>query len=76
MSQNFNIGTNVRIVTLPTYVKTADPMPMLRSPSCLELGAIGMILDRKPGNYWVIKFGQSSFLLEDRYLEVVGSEST
>jgi hypothetical protein len=76
MSQKFNIGTNVRVVALPTYLKTADPMPMLRSPSCLELDAIGVILDRKPGNYWVVKFNRGAFLLEDRYLEVVTGEST
>ncbi len=71
MSQEFNIGATVRIIALPTYLKTAEPMPMLLSPSRLELGAIGLITDRKPGNYWVVKFDRSSFLLEDRYLEVV-----
>jgi hypothetical protein len=76
MSQKFNIGTNVRVIALPTYLKTAEPMPMLRSPSCLELGAIGVILDRKPGNYWAVKFDRNAFLLEDRYLEVVENEST
>ncbi len=76
MSQKFNIGTNVQISALPTYLKTADPMPMLRSPSVLELGSIGMIIDRKPGNYWVVKFSQGTFLLEDRYLEVINNEST
>lgn len=73
MSQEFNIGANVRIIALPTYLKTAEPMPMLLSPSRLELGAIGLITDRKPGNYWVVKFDRSSFLIEDRYLEVVNS---
>ena len=73
MSQEFNIGTIIRVIALPAYLKTADPMPMLRSPSYLELGKVGVIIDRKPGNYWVVKFEQSSFLLEDRYLEVVSS---
>ena len=76
MSQKFNIGTNVRIIALPTYLKTADPMPMLRSPSALELGSIGLIIDRRPGNYWVVKFNQGAFLLEDCYLDVVAPEST
>ena len=76
MSQKFNIGGNVRVVTLPTYLKTAEPMPMLRSPSCLEIGAIGVILERKPGNYWAVKFDRGAFLLEDRYLEVVTREPT
>jgi Protein of unknown function (DUF3148) len=73
MSQEFNIGTTIRVIALPAYLKTADPMPMLRPPSLLELGEIGLIIDRKPGNYWVVKFDRSSFLLEDRYLEVVNS---
>ena len=76
MSQKFNIGTNVQIIALPTYLKTADPMPMLRSPSVLELGSIGLIIDRKPGNYWVVKFNQGAFLLEDCYLDVATPEST
>jgi hypothetical protein len=73
MSQDFNIGATIRVIALPTYLKTADPMPMLRPPSAIELGEIGMITARKPGNYWVVKFGHSSFLLEDRYLEVVNT---
>jgi Protein of unknown function (DUF3148) len=70
MSQEFNIGTIIKLVRLPAYLKTADPMPMLRPPSALEIGAIGLITDRKPGNYWVIKFDRGSFLLEAGYLEV------
>ncbi len=70
MSQEFNIGTIIKLVRLPAYLKTADPMPMLRPPSVLEIGAIGLITDRKPGNYWVVKFDRGSFLLEAGYLEV------
>jgi Protein of unknown function (DUF3148) len=73
MSQEFNIGRKIRIIALPPYLKTADPMPMLRPPSLIEMGEIGLITDRKPGNYWVVKFGRSSFLLEDRYLEIVNT---
>ncbi len=68
MSKKINIGTNVKLVALPTYLKTADPMPTLRSPSLLEIGELGLIIDRKPGNYWVVKFDCGMFLLEDRYL--------
>jgi hypothetical protein len=70
MSQEFNIGTKIKIAMLPAYLKTADPMPMLRPPSLLELGEIGLITDRKPGNYWVVKFDRGSFLLEEQYLVV------
>jgi Protein of unknown function (DUF3148) len=71
MSKEINIGTNVELVALPTYLKTADPMPTLRSPSLLEIGIHGLVIDRKPGNYWVVKFDRGMFLLEDRYLVAI-----
>jgi hypothetical protein len=71
MSQEFDIGVTIKIISLPSHLKTADPMPMLRSPSLLSIGQIGLITDRKPGNYWVVKFDRGSFLLEDRYLEPI-----
>ncbi|MDB9457694.1 DUF3148 domain-containing protein, partial [Dolichospermum circinale CS-545/17] len=30
MSPQFPIGSKVRVVSLPPYLKTAEPMPMLR----------------------------------------------
>ena len=71
MFKELNIGTNVRLIALPTYLKTADPMPMLLSPSLLTLGTSGLIIGRKPGNYWVVKFDRGAFLLEDRYIEAI-----
>ena len=71
MFKELNIGTNVQLIALPTYLKTADPMPMLLSPSLLTLGERGLIIGRKPGNYWIVKFARSAFLLEDRYLEAI-----
>jgi hypothetical protein len=46
-------------------------MPMLRPPNLLSVGDLGQIIDRKPGNYWVVKFDRGAFLLEDRYFEAV-----
>jgi Protein of unknown function (DUF3148) len=71
MSQDLTIGMTVQLVMLPPYLKTADPMPMLRPSNLLEVGAEGIIFDRRPGNYWAVKFDRSSFLLESRYLEIV-----
>jgi Protein of unknown function (DUF3148) len=73
MSQEFNIGTTIRMIALPTHFKTADPMPMLRPPSTIALGETGLITDRQPGNYWVVKFDRGSYLIEDRYFEAVSS---
>ena len=74
-SNNFRIGDRVKIVALPDYIKTAEPMPMLRSPDVLALGEAGTIIDRRPGGYYGIRFIQGAFLLESRYLELIENSS-
>ncbi|MBD2628602.1 regulatory protein SipA [Trichormus variabilis] len=69
MSPEFPIGSKVRVVELPPYVKTADPMPMLRPPNVISLGEEGIVLDRRPGGYWGVRFGQGAFLIESQYIE-------
>ena len=65
----FEIGDRVRLTALPAYVKTAEPMPMLRSPDVLTIGEEGIIIDRRPGSYYGIRFDRGSFLLESQYFE-------
>ncbi|MCG6133758.1 MAG: DUF3148 domain-containing protein [Nostoc sp. LLA-1] len=69
MSQEFTIGSTVRVVALPPYVKTADPMPMLRPPDVISIGEEGIVLDRRPGGYWGIRFTKGAFLLDSQYIE-------
>ena len=71
MSQEIAVGDKVRVVALPPYLKTAEPMPMLRPADVLEIGEEGMVLDRRPGGYWGIRFARGAFLMESQYLEVV-----
>jgi hypothetical protein len=71
MSKEFSVGDRVRVVALPPFVKTAEPMPMLRPPSVLVLGEEGIVLDLRPGNYWAVRFSQGAFLLDSQYLEAV-----
>ncbi|MEO1673529.1 MAG: DUF3148 domain-containing protein, partial [Cyanobacteria bacterium J06631_2] len=61
----------VKIIALPDYIKTAEPMPMLRSPDVLVIGEAGTIMDRRPGGYYGIRFVQGAFLLESRYFELI-----
>lgn len=72
MSEEFSVGDRVRLHTLPPYIKTADPMPMLRSSNLLLVGEEGIVLGRKPGNFWSIRFAQGAYLLDSQYLERVG----
>lgn len=69
MSQEFAIGSTVRVVALPPYVKTAEPMPMLRPPDVIHIGEEGVVVDRRPGEYWSVRFANGAFLLESQYIE-------
>ncbi|NJN61847.1 MAG: DUF3148 domain-containing protein [Coleofasciculaceae cyanobacterium RL_1_1] len=69
-----SIGQRVRIIALPPYVKTADPMPMLRPPSAISVGEIGIILARQPGNTWSIRFAKGAYLIDRDYFELLEAE--
>ncbi|GBE76030.1 hypothetical protein myaer87_32570 [Microcystis aeruginosa NIES-87] len=66
-----SIGGKVRLIAIPPYLKTADPMPMLRPPELLNIDDIGTVIDRRPGGYWGVKFDRGSFLLDSKYLEAI-----
>jgi hypothetical protein len=69
MSQEFPIGSKVRVIALPPYIKTADPMPMLRPPDIISIGEEGIVLDRRPGGYWGVRFTRGAFLIDSQYIE-------
>ena len=71
MSKEFVIGEKVRVVTLPPYLKTADPMPMLRPAEVVTLGEEGIVSDRRPANYWAVRFTQGTFLIDSQYIEAI-----
>ena len=65
------VGSKVRLSKSPPYLKTADPMPMLRPADIVTIGEEGTVIDRRPGDYWGVRFNRGVFLLEEDYLEVV-----
>ena len=73
MSEEFKVGDRVRLIALPRYVKTAEPMPMLRPPDVVRIGEEGVILDRRPGGFWGVRFSKGAFLMDSQYIEAVES---
>lgn len=65
------VGDRVRLIALPPYLKTAEPMPVLRSANLLQIGDEGTIIDRRPGGYWGVRFANGAFLLEPQYVEII-----
>ncbi|MDJ0507962.1 MAG: DUF3148 domain-containing protein [Crocosphaera sp.] len=74
--QPITVGSKVSLVTKPPYLKTADPMPMLRPCDLLAVGDEGIVIDRRPGGYWGVKFSQGTFLMESQYIEVLNSQES
>lgn len=74
MSKEITVGAKVRVVALPPYVKSAEPMPMLRPADVIAVGEEGTVLDRRPGGYWGIRFANGAFLLDSQYVELVDRE--
>lgn len=73
MSKEFAIGETVRVVALPPYLKTSDPMPMLRPPDIIQIGEEGIVVDRRPGGYWSIRFTRGTFLIDSQYIEAISN---
>jgi hypothetical protein len=71
MADEFAVGDRVRLIDLPPYFKTADPMPMLRPPDTMAVGAEGVVQSRRPGGYWGIRFDKGGFLVDSQYLEKI-----
>lgn len=73
--QEINVGAKVKLIARPPYLKTAEPMPMLRPSDILEIGEEGTVLDRRPGDYWGIRFARGAFLMESQYIELVSENN-
>jgi hypothetical protein len=63
------IGDQVQIITLPPYLKTATPIPSLRSAAVLQVGEVGTVCDQRPGGYWSIRFASGTYLIDRQYFE-------
>lgn len=71
MKKEFTVGEKVRLVILPPYVKTAETKPMLRPPNVVSLGEEGVVVDRRPGGYWGVRFAGGTFLIDSQYIEAI-----
>jgi len=59
----FDTGALVRLIETQPYLKTADPMPMLRPPDLVETGDEGVVVELRPRNMLAVRFRRGTFLL-------------
>jgi hypothetical protein len=65
------VGSRVRLIGSPTYLKTADPMPMLRPPDLVGVGEEGLVVALKAQEALAVRFRSGTFLLDQRHVELL-----
>jgi hypothetical protein len=68
-SQPFAVGDAVQLKGRQQYLKTADPMPMLRPPDLVDPEEVGEVLALKARNLLAVRFRRGTFLIEADQLQ-------
>ena len=63
------IGARVQLRGPVPYLKTADPMPMLRPPDLVDPEEIGVVVERRARDQLAVRFRRGTFLLTSSQLE-------
>ena len=69
-----SIGDRLRLKEPMPYLKTADPMPMLRPPDLVEAGEIGEVVALRPLDTLAVRFRRGTFLIPMDRLEAVAPD--
>ncbi len=64
-----HLGDAVRLRQPLSYLKTADPMPMLRPPDLVDPGEVGRVVEIRPLELRAIRFRRGTFLINLSDLE-------
>jgi hypothetical protein len=66
--QTFGLGSCVRLNAVLPYLKTADPMPMLRPPDLVDPGEIGVVVECRALGVLAVRFRRGTFLVDSKRL--------
>ncbi len=69
-SQPFAMGDVVQLKGRLQYLKTADPMPMLRPPDLVDPEELGEVLGLKARNQLAVRFRRGTFLIDADQLQL------
>ncbi|MFN9645911.1 MAG: NAD(P)H dehydrogenase assembly family protein [Cyanobacteriota bacterium] len=70
------IGAQVRLLGPVPYLKTADPMPMLRPPDLVDPEEPGVVVERRVRDQLAVRFRRGTFLLTSSQLVPVRAPQT
>jgi hypothetical protein len=57
------VGTLVQLRQRPSYLKTADPMPMLRPADLVGVDEVGQVVEQRALGQLAVRFRRGTFLL-------------
>ena len=66
-------GDAVRLRHPLRYLKTADPMPMLRPPDLVDPGEVGRVVEIRALDLRAVRFRRGTFLISASDLEAVSA---
>mmetsp|Transcript_9025 Transcript_9025/g.15502 ORF Transcript_9025/g.15502 Transcript_9025/m.15502 type:complete len:168 (-) Transcript_9025:156-659(-) len=62
------VGSIVVVTEMPEFVKTSNSMAALRiAKDVISLGDPGRIMQRKLKGYWVVRFKNGAYLIDEKY---------
>ena len=65
-------GCAVKLLQRPSYLKTADSMPMLRPPDLVDLSEVGEVVALRPLGTVAVRFRRGTFLIDGALLRRQG----
>ncbi|MEA5440985.1 NAD(P)H dehydrogenase assembly family protein [Cyanobium gracile] len=69
-----HLGDAVRLRQPLRYLKTADPMPMLRPPDLVDPGEVGRVVEIRALQLRAIRFRRGTFLINLSDLEPASTD--
>jgi len=61
-------GDNVRLNAVLPYLKTADPMPVLRPSDLVSMDEVGQVIELRATGTLAVRFRRGTFLMEAGWL--------
>ena len=70
----FSVGEKVSLQVPMPYLKTADPISMLRPPDLVSLDEVGEIIGIRANDLLEVKFRRGNFLIPSERLKFISSD--
>ena len=69
-----SVGEKVSLKVPLPYLKTADPISMLRPPDLVSLDEVGVIIGIRANDLLEVKFRRGNFLIPSERLKIFGAD--